>query len=79
MGDKQLDFLDAFIFADPNQKAKLCKTIELFTKMFPDLNRYVSKRNNQTIFELEKSLDVPKNLATFFNVVKAHLKKKNER
>ena len=76
MGDKQLDFLDAFIFADPNQKAKLCKTIELFTKMFPDLNRYVSKRNNQTIFELEKSLDVPKNLATFFNVVKAHLKKK---
>ena len=48
----KLDFLDAFIFADPNQKAKLCKTIELFTKMFPDLNRYVSKRNNQTIFEV---------------------------
>ena len=76
MGDKQLDFLDAFIFADPNEKAKLCKTIALFTKMFPDLNKYVNKRNKLTIFELEKSLDVPKNLAKFFNIVKSHLKRK---
>jgi len=76
VGDKQLDFLDSFIFVDVNQKAKLCKTIESFTKTFPDLNKYLRTRTDENVFDIEKRLDVPKHLSTFFNIIKSHLKKK---
>ena len=76
VGDKQLDFLDSFIFVDVNQKARLCKTIESFTKTFPDLNRYLRTRTDDNIFDIEKRLEVPKHLSTFFNIIKSHLKKK---
>ena len=83
MGDKQLDFLDSFIFVDANQKAKLCKTILLFTKNFPDLNKYIiDKSNAKNIFDVQRELNVPYHLNTFFNIVKKHLKntlKKNEK
>ena len=83
MGDKQLDFLDSFIFVDANQKAKLCKTILLFTKNFPDLNKYIiDKSNAKNIFDVQRELNVPYHLNTFFNIVKKHLKntlKKSEK
>ena len=75
MGDKQLDFLDSFIFADTNQKARLCKTILAFTKYFPNLNNYiVSKSDSKNIFDIQKELNVPSHLNTFFNIIKNHLK-----
>ena len=83
MGDKQLDFLDSFIFVDTNQKAKLCKTIIAFTKNFPDLNNYiVSNSDSKSIFDIQKELDVPQHLNTFFNIIKNQLKcyyKKDEK
>ena len=74
MGDKQLDFLDSFIFVDTRQKAKTCKTIEIFTKNFPDLNRFVIF-NSDSIFDIQRELKVPENLNKFFNVIKEYLKK----
>jgi len=73
VGDRQLDFLDTFIFVDSNNKAKSCKTIESFTKYFPDLNRLTSKSNN-SIFDIQKELKVPNNLNVFFNIIKNYLK-----
>ena len=74
MGDKQLDFLDSFIFVDANQKAKLCKTIDSFIKYFPDLNIYANEKN--TVFNIEKELNVPDNLSNFFNIIRNYLQKK---
>ena len=73
VGDKQLDFLDSFIFVDSNSKAKSCPTIESFTKYFPDLNRFISKAN-KSIFDIQRELKVPFNLNNFFNIIKNYLK-----
>ena len=78
IGDKQLDFLDYFIFVDPNQKARLCKTIESFTEAFPNLNSYLNFVIDENIFNIEKRLEVPKHLSNFFNIIKGHLKVKIE-
>ncbi len=76
MGDKQLDFLDSFIFVDANQKAKLCKTIESFIRYFPDLNIYIDGKENKSVFDIEKELEMPHHLSTFFDIINSHLKKK---
>ena len=76
-GDKQLDFLDSFIFVDPNHKAKSCKTIELFTKYFPDLDT-IASYENQSVFDIQKELGVPDKLNIFFNIIKNYLKEGNK-
>ena len=76
-GDKQLDFLDSFIFVDPNHKAKSCKTIELFTKNFPDLDT-IASYENQSVFDIQKELGVPDKLNIFFNIIKNYLKEGNK-
>ena len=76
-GDKQLDFLDSFIFVDPNHKAKSCKTIEAFTKNFPDLDR-IASYENQSVFDIQKELEVPDKLNIFFNIIKNYLKEGNK-
>ena len=74
-GEKQLDFLDSFIFAGNNQKPKLCKTILSFTKHFPDLNKYTTnKLDSMDIFEIQRRLNVPHQLNIFFDIIKEHLK-----
>ena len=85
--EKQLDFLDSFTFKDNNDKGKPCRTIEIFTKNFPNLNKpiYLQSKfvdeNEISIFALQKELDLPKKLKTFFNIVSNHLKDiiKNEK
>ena len=78
--EKQLDFLDSFTFKENNERGKLCKTIEIFTKNFPNLNKCVSSENQQeceneiSIFELQKQIDLPRKLKIFFNIVNDHLK-----
>ena len=77
--EKQLDFLDSFTFKE-NEKGKLCKTIEQFTKYFPNLIKRVSlegqkiDENEIGIFEVQKQIDLPKKLKIFFNIVNDHLK-----
>ena len=85
--EKQLDFLDSFTFKDNSDKGKLCKTIEQFTKYFPNLIRRVSAEgqavdeNDIFIFELQKQIELPKKLKIFFNIVSEHLQTivKNEK
>ena len=78
--EKQLDFLDSFTFKDNSEKGKLCKTIEQFTKYFPNLIKRVSlegqtiDENDIGIFEVQKQIDLPKKLKIFFNIVSDHLK-----
>jgi len=73
VGDRQLDFLDSFIFVDTNQRAKTCKTIEVFTKNFPDLNRFVVC-GRDSLFDIQRELKVPENLNKFFDIIKKYLK-----
>ena len=79
--DKQLDFLDSFTFKD-NNKGKLCKTIELFTKYFPNLNKRVSfdgkdiDENEIGIFQLQEEIHIPQKLKIFFNIISKSLKNK---
>ena len=78
--DKQLELLDHFIFEE-NNKGKLCKTIEQFTKYFPSLNKrlflegQVIDENEIGIFNIQKQLELPKNLKVFFDCVTERLKK----
>ena len=75
MGDKQLDFLDSFIFVDANQKAKLCKTILEFIQNFPDFNRFIPTiSDTKTIFDIQKELNAPEQLNIFFNILKNNLR-----
>ena len=80
--EKQLDFLDSFTFKDNNDKGKLCKTIEVFTKYFPNLHKRVSLEcenidvNDIGILELQRQIEMPKKLKAFFNIVNDHLKTK---
>ena len=76
MGDKQLDFLDSFIFVDANQKAKLCKTIESFIQYFPDLNKFVDGKEIKSVFDIEKQLEVPVHLSNFFDIIRNNLRRK---
>ena len=63
--DKQLGFLDSWVFKE-NQKAKCCRTIHSFTKYFPNLNKYCSNHTELDIFELQKEIELPQKLKTFF-------------
>ena len=75
MRDKQLDFLDSFIFVDANQKAKLCKTILEFIQNFPDFNRFIPTiSDTKTIFDIQKELNAPEQLNIFFNILKNNLR-----
>ena len=76
-GDKQLDFLDSFIFVDGNHKAKPCKTIESFTKNFPDLDT-IASIDNRSIFDIQRDLRVPDKLNSYFNIIKNYLKVGNK-
>ena len=81
--ERQLDFLNNFTF-DTAFRGKSCKTIEKFTKVFPNLNlcnyKNVKTGKKIDIFELQRILDIPNKLATFFNIVneQIHSKVKNE-
>ena len=76
----QLDFLDSFTF-DSKNKGKTSKTIDKFTKDFPNFNLYkynnLEKKDKIGIFEFQKLLDIPKKLMTsFFNYINTQLQNK---
>ena len=71
--EKHLYYFDN-IFDEPKKKpSKLCSTINIFTKNFPDLIRY-SKFYNVDVFQMEKELDVPKKINNYFKLIKNHIK-----
>ena len=71
-----MDFLDNFIFVDANQKAKLWRTIETFIQLFPDLNKFINGKENKSVFDIEKQLEVPYHLSNFFNIIRKSFKTK---
>ena len=77
--DKNLKMLDCMVFIYNNNE-KLCRTIEEFTKSFPNLNKRISlegqmvEENEIGIFNVQKELRIPENLKKFFNLVNEHLK-----
>ena len=76
--ERQIEFLDSVNF-DNSYRGDLCKTIDQFTKIFPDLNKSVELNDLEdkiSLFQYQLNLDVPNKLGTFFNLITTHLKKK---
>ena len=77
--EEQLKFLDSFVFDDKSKKQK--KTIDRFTKDFPNLNQ-VKNLNFEygtdkiPVFELQKELDIPNKITEYLNHIKTKLQKK---
>ena len=71
--EKHLYYLDN-VFDEPKKKpSKLCSTVNLFTKFFPDLIKYANFYKVD-VFQIEKELDVPKKINDYFKLIKNHIK-----
>ena len=71
--EKHLNYLDS-IFEEPKKKpSKLCNTIKLFTKYFPNLTRY-QDYFHVNILTIETELDVPKKIEKYFKIVRDYIK-----
>ena len=77
---KELDFLDSFMFVDESEKGKRCKTIEHFTKNFPNLNKLlahdglIEDGENSTLLQMQKDIKLPEKLKVLFNIINDQLK-----
>ena len=73
LSERQLDFLNSFVFQD-DKDVKTCRTIKSFTNIFPDLNKYANdKVEMKNVFDIQRELNVPKEINELFNVIKNHL------
>ena len=73
LSEKQLEFLNSFVFQD-DKDVKTCRTIKSFTNIFPDLNKLTNNvLETKNLFEIQKELNVPKEINVFFNAIKNHL------
>ena len=71
--EKHLNYLDS-VFEEPKKKSsKICNTIKLFTKNFPNLIKY-QDHYNIDVLKIEKELEVPKKLNSYFKMVREHIK-----
>ena len=71
--EKHLNYLDS-IFEEPKKKpSKLCNTIKMFTKYFPNLTRY-QDYFHINILTIEAELDVPKKIEKYFKIVREHIR-----
>ena len=72
--EKQLQFLDNMIFQNNNKKGtKICRSIESFTKNFPNLIAFQHKDGGKDIFEIQNELNLPEKIGEFFEYVKEYL------
>ena len=71
--EKNLHYLDS-IFEEPKKKpSKLCKTIKMFTKYFPNLLRY-QDYYKVNVLKIEKEMKIPQKLGKYFRIVQEHIK-----
>ena len=76
LSERQLEFLNSFVFQD-DKDAKTCKTIKSFTNIFPDINKIAANAiETKNVFDIQKELNVPKEINEFFNIIKNYLVKK---
>ena len=59
---------------DNNKTLIICKTIESFTKAFPNLVKYESLQD-ENILELIETLNLPKKLMDYHEIIKSNIKK----
>ena len=73
--EKHLNFLDN-VFEEPKKKpSKLCSTIKIFTKNFPDLIKYQNYYKVH-VFQIVKELNVQKKINNYLKMIQNHLKNK---
>ena len=72
---KEKVFGDKMIYEIPKKKIKVMKTIEAFTKYFPDLSEY-QKMNRNNPFEIIKELSINKKLKDYLVIIRDNLIKK---
>ena len=76
--EKTINFIDNFNLENIFKRTN--KTIEKFTKDFPNLNEYKFSKQNSgekiNIFEWQKMLDIPNKMKIFFEHINQYLKNK---
>ena len=70
--EKQISLLDNMVFEKPNKKPIHCKTIQIFTKRFPNLSKY-QVLQDLDLFKMQEELKVPEKLDEYFNIIKEYL------
>ena len=77
--EKQLQFLDNMIFQNNAKKGtKVCRSIDSFTKYFPNLILAQKKAGVKDIFEFQNMLNLPERLGDFFDYVREYLIKEKK-
>ena len=70
--EKQIGLLDNMVFEKPNKKPIHCKTIQIFTKRFPNLSKY-QVLQDLDLFKMQEELKIPEKLDEYFNIIKEYL------
>ena len=77
--EKQLQFLDNMIYQNNNKKGtKICRSIEMFTKFFPNLISFQNKKSKKDIFEMQKEINLPEKLSEYFGYIRDYLSKEKK-
>ena len=71
--EKQLRLLDNLFSEDKNNE-RFCKTIEEFSKIFPNFAE-IGHMHDMDIFEMQNELEIPKKLSEYFEYIKEYIKK----
>ena len=71
--EKQLRLLDN-LFSEDKTNERICKTIEEFSKIFPNFSE-IDHKYDVGIFEMQNELEVPKKLKEYFEYIRECIKK----
>ena len=72
--DNNLDSLDDTIFEEDSKKKNICKTIQLFTKRFPDLVKD-QVAYDKTLIDMDSEMKINENLTRYFEIIKKRIEK----
>ena len=65
-----LQYFDNVLAAPIDKGTRVCKSINSFTRHFPQMKKYSEKLKYQNLFEFLKMMDVPKQIKEFFKIIK---------
>ena len=74
---KEKYFLDNIIYEDPKKKFITCRTIEAFTRYFPNLAKYQSLQDISPI-DIIKELSIEEKINNYFQIIQEKISKKDE-
>lgn len=60
------------VFEKPSKKPIYCKTIQNFTKKFPNLSKY-QVYQDLDLFKMQEELKIPEKLDEYFNIIRDYL------